>query len=144
DGGAASGDRDARTSTTSAPTSSASPSEPSIERCPLPDRPREAEGRPVVEGDFDGDGRADRFLVYVTDGGVARARIELDAGGGADTAVDGFGDPPAAVGALATRRFEGGATVGFGTIGLGASTEIVGAFVLDGCDVVRPPMPDGP
>ncbi|MEX2418838.1 MAG: hypothetical protein WD652_00520 [Acidimicrobiia bacterium] len=91
----------------------------------------DAPGVTSVLGDFDGVGGASDLLIAYHDGdGDSFVQVALDYGYAAELPVEG---PARAYG---TRDFGGVAEhVGFAAVSAGASTEFVGFFHLDGCEL---------
>ena len=86
----------------------------------------------TAPGDFDGDGRSDTLRAYRA-GSAWHLRVELAAGGAADTTVAPQG--PVAVKALGGVNLGKPAHVAFATVGSGAATTIVGLYFLKSCQV---------
>lgn len=90
----------------------------------------DAPGVTWIYGDFDGVGGAsDRLIAYQNGGGDWFVQVALDYGYAAEVAVEG---PARAYGA---REFGVPEQVGFAAVFSGASTEFVGFFHLDGCEL---------
>lgn len=91
----------------------------------------DAPGVTWVFGDFDGVGGAsDRLIAYQSEGGDWFVQVALNYGYAAELAVEG---PARAYGA---REFGGvPEQVGFAAVFSGASTEFVGFYHLDGCEL---------
>jgi hypothetical protein len=99
----------------------------------------DAPGVTWVFGDFDGVGGAsDRLITYQSAGGDWFVQVALDYGYAAEVGVEG---PARAYGA---REFGGvPEQVGFAAVFSGASTEFVGFFHLDGCELRKAGLDGG-
>ncbi|HEX2047496.1 MAG TPA: hypothetical protein VHF27_07015 [Acidimicrobiales bacterium] len=87
-------------------------------------------------GDFDGDGRPDRFLTYrVTPGGAWRVRAELAAGGGGEVELPATAEGVKAVGGVVLDV--GPSQAGFAVVGRGGAGDTLGLFVLRSCRLER-------
>lgn len=117
------------TSTTVATTTTAAPACAGL---PSATTPGVGPGVSFAGGDFDGDGAMDRLIGYQTAGGDFRIQMALAYGYA--TEIDAY---TTAV-ALAAQPFAyPDAWVGLATVDMGASTEVLQFFHLDGCNIVK-------
>ena len=103
--------------------------------CP-PLQPAGTTDATTAAGDFDGDGRGDRFVTYrVSAGGAWRVRAEPAAGGGAEIELPGTAEGVRAIGG--TVLDVGPAEAGFAVVGRGPVGDHLGLFVLRACRLER-------
>lgn len=119
----------------------ASPDEPAVPpttvaACPTLAAATATTATTTAAGDFDGDGRADRLVTgRVGAAGAWRVRMELAAGGGAETELAAGAEGVKAVGGALVDV--GPSQVAFAVVGSGAAGVNVGLFVLRQCRVER-------
>jgi hypothetical protein len=146
---ACSSDSKARSTTTERSTTtstSATSTSTTIERCGPVDPPAAPQDEQQATGDVDGDGSPDSITTYRT--GAAdkpewHMLVEVTAGGGAETIVQGDGQSPVNVIGGADLDGDGAAEI-WAKVGAGASAEIVGLFRFAGCEVSAVQLNGGP
>ena len=89
-------------------------------------------GVSYFDGDFDGDGTADRFIGYQAGDGTFRVQIALSYGYATEMEV--FGP---AIAYFAQPFATGDTAIGLAAVDSGASTEIVQFFQLEGCAITK-------
>jgi len=116
------------------PASSTTP--PPAAGCPPVPLPTAATDSTIVGGDFDGDGRPDRFQTYRTaTAGPWRVRVDLAAGGATETELPATAE---AVRALGGARLDTGASeTALAVVGSDEAGADVGLFVVRSCRLER-------
>ncbi len=104
--------------------------------CPNLPAPTATVEASTAAGDFDGDGRPDRLVTgRVGAGGAWKVRMELAAGGGAETELPAGAEGVKAIGGA--QLDVGPAQAAFAAVGRSAAGPNVGLFVLRACKVER-------
>jgi hypothetical protein len=137
-GGCSSGDDADPTVVASGATTSTAPA-----ACPANTTQAPTVDATTAAGDFDGDGRPDRLVTgRVAAAGAWRVRMELAAGGGAETELPATAEGVKAIGAATVDV--GPAQAAFAVVARNAAGSNVGLFVFRSCKVERVTMAGKP